>query len=81
MSATPPPGNPLPEHMLPEQVLYEFVQIGNSLRVSAACPRTLVEVTVVGPPTAAEMLKRTARRKLGLAIARQKAAGQGAASR
>jgi hypothetical protein len=59
---------------LPEHVLYEFIQFGNSLRVSAACPKTLVEVVVVGPPTAVEMLKRTARRKLGGAIARERAA-------
>lgn len=59
---------------LPDHVLYEFIQFGNTLRVNAACPRTLVEVTVIGPPTAVEMLKRTARRKLGAAIARRQVA-------
>jgi hypothetical protein len=62
---------------LPDHVFYEFIQFGNSLRVSAACPKTLVEVSVIGPPTAVEMLKRTALRKLGLAIARQRVAKAG----
>ncbi|MGF1627718.1 MAG: hypothetical protein ACFCVH_22790 [Alphaproteobacteria bacterium] len=62
---------------LPDHVFYEFIQFGNSLRVSAACPKTLVEVTVIGPPTAVEMLKRTARRKLGMAIVRHQAAKAG----
>lgn len=61
---------------LPDQVLYEFIQFGNSMRVNAADPKTLVEVTVIGPPSAMEMLKRTARRKLGLANARHLAATQ-----
>lgn len=61
---------------LPDHVLYEFIQFGNSMRVNAADPKTLVEVTVIGPPSALEMLKRTARRKLGLANARQREASQ-----
>ena len=59
---------------LPDQVLYEMIPVGNSLRVNAACPKTLVEVTVFGPLNAVELLKRTARRKLGYAIAKQRAA-------
>ncbi|MEZ5670027.1 MAG: hypothetical protein R3F55_21840 [Alphaproteobacteria bacterium] len=54
----------------PDHVLYEFVAIGNNVRVAAVDPRTLAEVTVVGPQHAIEMLKRIARRKLGRANAR-----------
>ena len=61
-------------HPEPHQVLYEFMEIGNSVRVAAVDPATLVEVVVVGPPYAMEMLKRTARRKLANAIARQREA-------
>lgn len=56
---------------LPDHVLYEMIPVGNSLRINAACPKTLVEVTVFGPLNAVELLKRTARRKLGYAIAKQ----------
>ena len=61
-------------HPEPQQVLYEFMEIGNSVRVAAVDPVTLVEVVVAGPPYAMEMLKRTARRKLAMAIARQREA-------
>lgn len=61
-------------HPEPRQVLYEFTEIGNSVRLAAVDPATMVEVVVVGPRHAFEMLKRTACRKLASAIARHRAA-------
>ncbi len=51
------------------EVIIEFHQIGNSVKVSAIDPETLVEVSIVGPPDAGEeTLKRTAIRKLEYVI-------------
>jgi hypothetical protein len=54
------------------EVIYEFVQIGNSVKVTAMDPATLVEASIVGPATATEMtLKAAALRKLNYVIARK----------
>lgn len=46
-------------------VIYEFYQIGNSVKVSAIDPVTAVEVAIVGPATASRrQLQRNALQKL-----------------
>lgn len=51
--------------MRPREVIFEFQQIGNSVKVTAFDPATLVEVSIVGPTTATEtQLRATALRKL-----------------
>jgi len=48
-----------------KNIILEFQQIGNSVRVAAVDPETLTEVSIVGPPNAGiEVLKQTAIRKL-----------------
>lgn len=47
------------------EVILEFQQIGNSMKVTAVDPVTLVEVSIVGPPGhGRELLTRTAINKL-----------------
>ena len=47
------------------EVIYEFVAIGDCMRVAAVDPDTLTEVTIVGPVGAGEAtLRHAARRKL-----------------
>ena len=47
------------------EVIIEFQQIGNSVKVTAVDPESQIEVSIVGPPGAGEeTLKRTAIRKL-----------------
>ncbi len=58
------------------EVLYEFHQVGNSVRVAAIDPYTRTEVTIVGPANAgAETLQSTARRKLAYVIGKARAQG------
>lgn len=48
-----------------DEVLFEFIRQGNSVKVSAIDPRTGTEVAIVGDPkTGIETLKRVATRKL-----------------
>ena len=48
-----------------KEVILEFHQIGNAVRVAAIDPETLIEVSIVGSPNAGtETLKQTAIRKL-----------------
>jgi Domain of unknown function (DUF6898) len=55
------------------EVLIEFQQIGNSVKVTAVDPVTLVEVSIVGAANATpEMLKRLAVRKLDYVLEKQK---------
>ncbi len=55
------------------EVLLEFQQIGNSVKVTAVDPETLVEVTIVGPPTASEeALTRAAVKKLEYVLEKRK---------
>lgn len=47
------------------EVLIEMYQVGNSVKVTAVDPETLVEVSIVGSPSLGEeMLKRNAINKL-----------------
>ncbi len=57
------------------EVIYEFVRVGDYVKVSAVDPLSLTEVSIVGSPRAdEETLKRTARRKLDYVLRkRQKA--------
>ena len=51
------------------EVIIEFQQIGNSVKVTAVDPESQIEVSIVGPSGAGEeMLKRTAIRKLEYVI-------------
>ena len=55
------------------EVILEYQQIGNSVRVAAVDPDTLTEVSIVGSPTAGiETLKRTAIRKLQYVLDKQR---------
>ncbi|HVI53000.1 MAG TPA: hypothetical protein VM661_17460 [Candidatus Sulfotelmatobacter sp.] len=51
--------------LLPDEVLFEFRRLGNSVKVSAVDPISNTEVSIVGSPGAGEAyLKQTALRKL-----------------
>jgi hypothetical protein len=55
---------------MPDEVLFEFRQIGATVRVAALDPATGVEVVVVAPASAARAdLERVALRKLERALA------------
>ncbi len=50
-------------------VIFEFVAVGNAVRVCAVDPETDQEITIVGPATAGEAaLRRTALAKLRYAL-------------
>ena len=54
------------------EVLIEFHQIGNSVKVAAVDPVTAVEASIVGAANASqEMLKRLAVRKLDYVLEKQ----------
>ncbi len=56
-----------------KEVLYEFVQQGNSLKVCAIDPETNTEVSIVGPPHyERDTLKMWARRKLERVVRKKK---------
>ena len=58
---------PLPGNL--REVLFEIVQVGQSLRVSAIDPHTRTEVTMIGDPRAPDsQIKRLAAQKLWYAI-------------
>ncbi len=58
-----------------EEVIFEFYQVGNSVKVSAIDPASLVEVSIVGPANAPRaQLERTALQKLKYVLAKR--AGQ-----
>ncbi len=51
------------------EVLIEIQQIGNAVKVAAIDPETLIEVSIVGSPSAGEeALKRAAVRKLAFVL-------------
>ena len=51
------------------EVLIEIQQIGNAVKVAAIDPETLIEVSIVGSPSAGEeALKRVAVRKLAFVL-------------
>ncbi|MGQ9371791.1 DUF6898 family protein [Azospirillum sp. ST 5-10] len=57
-------------------VLLEYVRVGNYLKVSAIDPVTATEVSVSGPATGSrELLKRTAVNKLRYVLQRQQEKG------
>lgn len=54
------------------EIIFEFVQIGNSIKVTAIDSATGVEASIVGSATAGEAaLKRVAKQKLDYVIAKQ----------
>ena len=54
-------------------IIIEYRQLGNSVRVSAMDTRTLTEVIIVGPADAGEeTLKRNVLRKLEFVMAKKK---------
>lgn len=54
------------------EVILEYQQIGNAVRVAAVDPDTLIEVSIVGSASAGmEALKRTAIRKLEYVLAKK----------
>ncbi|MBM3536709.1 MAG: hypothetical protein FJX55_02620 [Alphaproteobacteria bacterium] len=60
------------------EVIFEFVQVGNSVKVTALDAETLVEVSIVGSPTAPRShLKSTALRKLRYVLRRRRTAADG----
>ena len=57
------------------EVILEFTQIGNSVKVTAVDPVTMVEVSIVGPATAGRaILLANAVRKLEYALKRKSGA-------
>jgi hypothetical protein len=62
-----------PEDVYLREILFEFHQVGKSVRVSAIDPRTGIEVSMVGEPKyGKEALKRLATRKLRYVIAKKR---------
>jgi len=58
------------------EVILEFQSIGNSVKVTAIDPLTLVEVSIVGAASAGqETLRRTAIRKLEYVLAKRREGG------
>ena len=54
------------------EIILEFHHVGNSVKVTAIDPETLVEVSIVGSPSAGEeALKQTALRKLEYVLAKR----------
>lgn len=59
-----------------KEVLLEFHQVGNVVKVTAVDPETLTEVSIVGSPSAGrETLKRTAINKLQYVLDKKRNAG------
>ena len=58
------------------EVIIEFQQIGNSVKVTAVDPESQIEVSIVGPTGAGEeILKRTAIRKLEYVLDKRRREG------
>ncbi|MGB8275963.1 MAG: hypothetical protein WCF16_11935 [Alphaproteobacteria bacterium] len=54
------------------EVILEFQTLGNAVKVTAVDTATLIEVSIVGPPSAGEeALKRTVLRKLDYVLAQR----------
>ncbi len=59
------------------EVLIEMYQVGNSVKVTAVDPETLVEVSIVGSPSLGEeMLKRNAINKLVYVLRKRREDGK-----
>jgi hypothetical protein len=55
------------------EIIFEFVQVGASVKVTAVDPASGIEAVIVGDPAAGEAaLKRLARQKLDYVLARRK---------
>jgi hypothetical protein len=66
----------------PAEILLEFHQIGNAVKVTAIDPETLVEVSIVGDAAAGEtVLKRAAIRKLRYVLERRRSKDRPPASK
>jgi len=64
------------EH-LSREVLFEYMPVGKSVKVSAIDPVTGIEVSIVGPVTASTLeLKRIAMAKLNYVIGKKKEEGR-----
>ena len=64
--------------MAQREVLFEFIRVGNSVKVSAFDIQTLTEVSIVGHPRAStERLKRLALQRLDYVLAKNRAAKAG----
>ena len=60
---------------MPGEVIFEFIQHGTSVKVTAMDPETLVEVSIVGPASAGQsVLRANALNKLKYVLAKR---GQG----
>ena len=58
------------------EILLEFYQVGNSVKVTAVDPETLIEVSIVGDPAAGEeALKRAAINKLEYMLRKRRVGG------
>ncbi len=56
-----------------DEVIFEFIQHGGSVKVTAMDPATLVEVSIVGPASAGQAsLKATALAKLKYVLAKRR---------
>jgi len=56
-----------------KDILIEIQQIGNAVKVAAIDPETLIEVSIVGSPSAGEeALKRAAARKLAYVLGKNR---------
>ena len=57
---------------MPREIIFEFVQHGSSVKVTAMDPETLVEVSIVGPASAGQaVLKANALAKLKYVLAKR----------
>lgn len=64
------------------EVLLEFQQVGNAVRVTAMDPVTATEVTIVGAPSAGrDILTRNAVRKLDYVLAKRAGGTRGGRGR
>lgn len=62
------------QNAMPKEIIFEFVQHGSSVKVTAVDPETLVEVSIVGPASAGQaMLKANALAKLKYVLAKRRA--------
>ena len=58
---------------MPREVIFEFVQHGSSVKVTAMDPETLTEVSIVGPASAGQAaLKANALNKLKYVLAKRR---------
>ncbi len=59
-----------------DEVIIEFHQVGNAVKVTAVDPESLIEVSIVGAPSAGrETLERTAIRKLEYVLEKNRRTG------